>query len=298
MSEGTGGEGLTVPSDADAHGFGYAGASHDPGWLSDTSGAPLDAFMPEWGFGDSFEQPHNEIDTSTTLPLWPGPQLVADCPHWDRSFIFPYLPATDHPWNASQIHSFDRYDMQTFHLPSTSTVASPLPKHSCAELPPLPSEDAPLSEQAFESPSSGTSMYSQSDCDTSSPEGLPSAESEETPVPPMLSRRSPPSSASLSPEPPQTALRSEQDRVLVSLRKKGLPYKEIMKQHDFGGVTESTLRGRYRARTKSAAERPRQPIWTCKDVSLRNATPFPPPKLSQPRMNTRRLRRVSAPRPM
>ncbi|KAG6110224.1 hypothetical protein E4U13_005464 [Claviceps humidiphila] len=58
-----------------------------------------------------------------------------------------------------------------------------------------------------------------------------------------------------------------QDQILQEDRRNGWSYKKIRAVRNFG-VTESTLRGRYRNLIKSSHERPRQPTWTEKDAQL------------------------------
>lgn len=59
--------------------------------------------------------------------------------------------------------------------------------------------------------------------------------------------------------------RKLEDRILLEARAQNMTYKEILDKYNFA-VTESTLRGRYRAITKDSAERPRSPQWTESDV--------------------------------
>ncbi|GAO19695.1 hypothetical protein UVI_02061560 [Ustilaginoidea virens] len=61
--------------------------------------------------------------------------------------------------------------------------------------------------------------------------------------------------------------RKLEDRILLEARAQNMTYKEILDKYNFA-VTESTLRGRYRAITKDSAERPRSPQWTESDVGL------------------------------
>ncbi|KAF2486584.1 hypothetical protein BDY17DRAFT_321364 [Neohortaea acidophila] len=63
------------------------------------------------------------------------------------------------------------------------------------------------------------------------------------------------------------AAREQRDNLLVSLRDKGVPYKEIKRKYGFKEA-ESTLRGRFRALTKDKEERVRRPAWETKDVIL------------------------------
>jgi hypothetical protein len=60
--------------------------------------------------------------------------------------------------------------------------------------------------------------------------------------------------------------RDSRDDLLVELRRRGLPYREIKTQ---GGYTEaeSTLRGRFRTLTKEKSDRVRKPQWQHEDVS-------------------------------
>lgn len=53
---------------------------------------------------------------------------------------------------------------------------------------------------------------------------------------------------------------SELDELLLKWRAQDVTYKEIMKRGDWG-LSESTLRGRYRTLTKDKRLRPRKPVW-------------------------------------
>ncbi|KAG6091366.1 hypothetical protein E4U30_007092 [Claviceps sp. LM220 group G6] len=68
-------------------------------------------------------------------------------------------------------------------------------------------------------------------------------------------------------QPATTNTKEYQDQILMEDRRNGWSYKKIRTVRNFG-VTESTLRGRYRNLTKSSHERPRSPTWTEKDVHL------------------------------
>jgi len=68
-------------------------------------------------------------------------------------------------------------------------------------------------------------------------------------------------------EPDPTVVRAEEDRKILEGKGEGLSYREIKKKYALGGAV-STLRGRYRALTKSREERIRKPWWTQHDVSL------------------------------
>ncbi|KAG6106773.1 hypothetical protein E4U13_007239 [Claviceps humidiphila] len=68
-------------------------------------------------------------------------------------------------------------------------------------------------------------------------------------------------------QPATTNAKEYQDRILMEDRRNGWSYKKIRAVRNFG-VTESTLRGRYRNLTKRSHERPRSPTWTEKDVHL------------------------------
>ncbi|KAG6099474.1 hypothetical protein E4U31_004384 [Claviceps sp. LM219 group G6] len=73
-----------------------------------------------------------------------------------------------------------------------------------------------------------------------------------------------------SPVPTQPAInnaKEHQDQILMEDRRNGWSYKKIRAVRNFG-VSESTLRGRYRNLMKSSHERPRKPTWTEKDVQL------------------------------
>ncbi|KAG5964151.1 hypothetical protein E4U56_002390 [Claviceps arundinis] len=73
-----------------------------------------------------------------------------------------------------------------------------------------------------------------------------------------------------SPVPTQPAItnaKEYQDQILMQDRRNGWSYKRIKEVRNFG-VSESTLRGRYRNLTKRSHERPRSPTWTDKDVQL------------------------------
>jgi hypothetical protein len=61
--------------------------------------------------------------------------------------------------------------------------------------------------------------------------------------------------------------RKEEDAFIISMRKQGMKFKDIMK---LGGFTlaESTIRGRYRMLTKPKHERVRKPIWRKRDDEL------------------------------
>lgn len=59
---------------------------------------------------------------------------------------------------------------------------------------------------------------------------------------------------------------SELDDLLLEWRAQGVTYKEIMKRGDWG-LSESTLRGRYRTLTKDKRLRPRKPAWDDAAVS-------------------------------
>lgn len=61
--------------------------------------------------------------------------------------------------------------------------------------------------------------------------------------------------------------RNQRDELLVELRMKGLPYKEIKARGGYQEA-ESTLRGRFRTLTKPKNERVRKPGWTEEDVSM------------------------------
>lgn len=65
----------------------------------------------------------------------------------------------------------------------------------------------------------------------------------------------------------ELADRKAKDEFLIASRQKGMTYKQIRQE---GGYTEaeSTLRGRYRALTKSREERVRKPEWSEMDVSF------------------------------
>jgi hypothetical protein len=66
---------------------------------------------------------------------------------------------------------------------------------------------------------------------------------------------------------PTTHTRNERDDLLVQLRRRGLPYKEIKLQGGYKEA-ESTLRGRFRTLTKEKNDRVRKPHWHPEDVSL------------------------------
>jgi hypothetical protein len=61
--------------------------------------------------------------------------------------------------------------------------------------------------------------------------------------------------------------RSAQDQFLLTAKAAGMTYREIRAQGDFAEA-ESTLRGRYRALTKSKECRVRKPEWLAHDVSV------------------------------
>ncbi|KAG5948714.1 hypothetical protein E4U60_001067 [Claviceps pazoutovae] len=68
-------------------------------------------------------------------------------------------------------------------------------------------------------------------------------------------------------QPAITSAKDYQDQILKQDRQNGLSYKQIKEIRNFG-VSESTLRGRYRNLMKSSHQRPRKPVWTLADVEL------------------------------
>ncbi|KAG5919659.1 hypothetical protein E4U61_000721 [Claviceps capensis] len=68
-------------------------------------------------------------------------------------------------------------------------------------------------------------------------------------------------------QPAITSAKDYQDQILKQDRQNGLSYKQIKEMRNFG-VSESTLRGRYRNLMKSSHQRPRKPTWTLADVEL------------------------------
>lgn len=65
---------------------------------------------------------------------------------------------------------------------------------------------------------------------------------------------------------PTGPARTARDAFLLRCRAEGMSYKQL-KEHGNLPEAESTLRGRYRALTKSKQERVRRPVWTDRDVS-------------------------------
>ncbi|QIW96832.1 hypothetical protein AMS68_002350 [Peltaster fructicola] len=67
--------------------------------------------------------------------------------------------------------------------------------------------------------------------------------------------------------PLQVSERTRKDEYLLSMRERGLSYKEIKRRGKYREA-ESTLRGRVRVLTKAKEERVRKPVWTRNDVKL------------------------------
>jgi hypothetical protein len=70
---------------------------------------------------------------------------------------------------------------------------------------------------------------------------------------------------------PMTQTRNARDDLLVQMRRRGLPYKEIKSKGGYSEA-ESTLRGRFRTLTKEKNERVRKPHWQPEDVSITTST--------------------------
>lgn len=66
---------------------------------------------------------------------------------------------------------------------------------------------------------------------------------------------------------PESTAPRDRDQYLLSMRARGLSYKEIKRRGRFTEA-ESTLRGRVRVLTKDKSERVRRPEWTNNDVSI------------------------------
>lgn len=78
---------------------------------------------------------------------------------------------------------------------------------------------------------------------------------------------SPPVDAAQAELQTQTAERKRRDEFLLSMREKGMSYRDIKRKGKFREA-ESTLRGRVRVLTKAKEDRVRKPAWNHHDVSL------------------------------
>ncbi|KAG5919658.1 hypothetical protein E4U61_000720 [Claviceps capensis] len=188
----------------------------------------------------------------------------------------------DHPGLASRARQFLEISSQ-----QPESIADPHLPWPGSYIDPFMSPDVGTSSLSIPSPDAGSSLL-----------GMPSSNIDSLPLSmPSLSRSlytgdgsqdinqvsaAQTSSAGQSPQVPRdylyspspvqtqpaiTSAKEYQDQILKQDRQNGLFYKQIKEMRNFG-VSESTLRGRYRNLMKSSHQRPRKPTWTLADVEL------------------------------